>query len=110
MYIIRHSFLLTSCLLLVIAGNAQLKWTNVDSLYQPLPPTVHIYKTTDSLEGKPNIAYYLIADLKDKKLHFTTDTSKGRRLTPSQFFQKNNQPLAVVNTTFFSFETNRSLN
>jgi exopolysaccharide biosynthesis protein len=48
--------------------------------------------------------------LKDKAVDFTVDTSKGRRLTPSQFYTKNNQPLVVVNTTFFSFETNANLN
>ncbi|RYF80498.1 MAG: hypothetical protein EON98_13400 [Chitinophagaceae bacterium] len=34
----------------------------------------------------------------------------GRRLTPSGFYQKNDNALAVVNGTFFSFETNRNLN
>ena len=91
-------------------GNTQLKWVNVDSLYQPLPSSVHVFKTTDSLDGKPNIAYYVIADLKDKKLLFDADTTLNRRFTPSQFYQKNKQPLLVVNTTFFSFQTNQNLN
>lgn len=89
---------------------AQLSWQNVDSLYQPLPSSVHIFKATDSLDGKPNIAFYVIADLKDKKLDFTIDTTNRRRLTPSEFFERNNKPLLVVNTTFFSYETNQSLN
>ncbi|HVG42306.1 MAG TPA: phosphodiester glycosidase family protein [Chitinophagaceae bacterium] len=55
-------------------------------------------------------AFYVIADLKDKNLEFTTDTTLNRRFTPNQFFTKNNKPLIVVNTTFFSFETNRNLN
>ena len=88
----------------------QLKWVNVDSLFQPLPASVHVYKTTDPLDGKPNIAYYLEADLKDKKLDFTVDTTFKRRLKPSQFYEKNDQPLLVVNTTFFSFATNQNLN
>ena len=88
----------------------QLKWQNVDSLFQPLPSSVHIYKTTDLLDGKPNIAYYLEADLKDKKLEFTVDTTFKRRLTPSKFYDKNDKPLLVVNTTFFSFATNQNLN
>ena len=92
-----------------IVSFGQLKWQNVDSLFQPLPSSVHIYKTTDFLDGKPNIAYYLEADLKDKKLDFTADTTYQRRLTLSQFYKKNNKPLLVVNTTFFSFETNKSL-
>ncbi|MEO5985162.1 MAG: phosphodiester glycosidase family protein [Ferruginibacter sp.] len=89
---------------------AQAKWTNVDSAYQPLPKGFHIYKTTDSLDGAPNIAYYAVADLKSKKLSFTVDTTFKRRLTPTRFFEKNNNPLLVVNGTFFSFETNQNLN
>jgi exopolysaccharide biosynthesis protein len=101
-----------AALLLIIStsASAQLKWTNVDSLFGPLPASVHVYYTNDSIDGKPNIAYYVIADLKDKTIDFTTDTSKGRRLTPSQFYKKNDNALVVVNCTFFSFETNRNLN
>ncbi|MFI5129417.1 MAG: phosphodiester glycosidase family protein, partial [Chitinophagales bacterium] len=88
---------------------AQLKWQNVDSLYQPLPSSMHVYKTTDSLDGKPNIAYYVEVNLKDKKLEFTTDTTYQRRLTPSKFYEKNDKPLLVVNCTFFSFATNQNL-
>ena len=101
-----------SCFLIIIYSllivfshtlHAQLKWMNVDSLYQPLPSSFHVFKTTDPLDGKPNIAFYIIADLKDRNISFAADTSDKRRLTPRQFFQKNNEPLVVVNTTFFSF-------
>ena len=88
----------------------QLKWQNVDSLFQPLPSSVHIYFTNNPIDTAPFRAFYLIADLKDKKLEFTVDTAHDRRLTPSIFYQKNNKPLLVVNCTFFSYETNRSLN
>lgn len=98
-------------LLIPFTASAQLKWKNVDSLFGPLPSSVHVYFTNDSMfDGKPNIAYYVIADLKNKQLDFTADTSNGRRLSPSQFYEKNNQPFVVVNCTFFSFETNRNLN
>jgi exopolysaccharide biosynthesis protein len=100
--------LLASCVSLFTTG--QLNWINVDSLYQPLPSSVHVFKTTDMLDGKPNIAYYVIADLKDKRILFDADTTLGRRFTPAQFYKKNNQPLVVVNTTFFSFQTNQNLN
>jgi hypothetical protein len=90
--------------------SAQLKWHNVDSLYQPLPSSVHVYRTTDPLDGKPNIAYYVEADLKDKRLVFDTDTTYKRRITPQQYFERNQKPLVVVNTTFFSFATNQNLN
>jgi len=88
-------------------------WKNVDSLYQPLPPSMHVYfadKQHITNDTGSFRAYYVIADLKDKRLRFTTDTSKNRRLTPSAFYKKNNKPLLVVNTTFFSFATNQNLN
>lgn len=89
---------------------AQVQWQNVDSLFGSLPSTVHVYRTDDAIEGKANIAYYVIADLKDRKLNFTTDTTYKRRFTPQQFYEKNNQPLLVVNGTFFDFASNQNLN
>jgi exopolysaccharide biosynthesis protein len=96
--------------LFIFSAKAQTKWLNIDSLYQPLPSSVHVYKSTDSLEGKPNVMYYAVADLKDKHLKFTTDTSYKRRLTPAQFYQKDIHPVLVVNCSFFSFATNQNLN
>lgn len=89
---------------------AQQKWINVDSAFQPLPANFHVYKTTDSLDGKPFIAYYAEAKLEDKHFNFTADTTKNRRLTPLRFYEKNDKPLLIVNCTFFSFETNKNLN
>lgn len=106
----RKQYLSLLLCLPLFAGAQKLNWQNVDSLYGPLPPSVHVFRTQDSLDGKPNIAYYVVADLKDKTLSFNADTSKNRRLTPSQFYAKNGHPLVVVNCTFFSFETNRNLN
>jgi hypothetical protein len=103
-----YFFFLT--LLYSVNVSAQLKWTNIDSLYQPLPSSVHVYFSNEPIDTAPFRAYYLIADLKDKKLLFDADTTLNRRFTPMQFYQKNSQPLVVVNCTFFSFETNRSLN
>lgn len=89
---------------------AQVKWVNIDSLYQPLPSSMHVYKSTDSVNGKPNIMYYAAADLKDRNLVFKADTTQNRRLTPSMFYEKNNHPLLVVNTSFFTFDTHQNLN
>jgi Phosphodiester glycosidase len=90
--------------------SAQVSWQNVDSIYQPLPSTVHVFYTNSKNDTGAFRAFYLIADLKDKKLDFTADTTRDRRITPNKFYEKNDKPLAVVNCTFFSFETNRSLN
>src|SRR5512138_1374585 len=77
----------------ILYTSAQLKWTNVDSLYQPLPSSVHVYFTNEPIDTGAFRAYYLIADLKDKKLLFDVDTTFNRRLTPTQFYQKNKQPI-----------------
>ncbi len=95
---------------LTVCVNAQIKWTNADAEYNPLPRGFHVYKTTDSLNGQPFLAYYAIADLQHKGLEFTVDTTYKRRMTPTQFYEKNAQPLLVVNTTFFSFATHQNLN
>lgn len=89
---------------------AQQKWINIDSMYHPLPSTFHVYKSLETVGGRPNVMYYAIADLKDKNLIFTADTTQNRRLTPSQFFEKNHHPLLIVNTSFFTFDTHQNLN
>ena len=94
-----------------ICANAQLKWSAAhDSLTRGLPASVKVFYTNDSLDGKPFIAYYVEADLKDPSLNFTTQVGKGKRYTPYQFYQSENKPLVVVNGTFFSFQTNQNLN
>ncbi len=96
-------------ILFSLSLQAQQRWMNVDSLYQPLPASVHVYKTTKPVDTGTFVAYYVEADLKDKHLLFDADTTLNRRFTPAQFYEKD-KPLVVVNCTFFSFETNRSLN
>jgi exopolysaccharide biosynthesis protein len=97
-------------ILLSFSSFSQLKWEKVDSAYGPLPSSTHLYFTDQKIDTAAFRAFYFIADLKDKSLNFTTDTTLNRRYTPAQFFEKNNQPLVVVNCTFFAFETNRNLN
>ncbi len=92
------------------ASTAQLSWTMVDSLFPEMPSSVHIYNTQSFLNGRPNKAWYVEADLNDKNLLFETDTVYKRRLTPTAFFDRNSQPVLVVNGTFFSFAENRNLN
>lgn len=104
------SALIVCLLLTCLQGNAQLKWQQVDSLYQPLPIGVHVYKTTDSLDGKPNIAYYLEAALSNKAISFAALEKTDKRYTPTQIFEQEKHPLVVVNGSFFSYTTNRSLN
>jgi hypothetical protein len=82
----------------------------MDSLYRPLPASFHVYRSTDSLEGFPSVAYYVSARLKDRDLQFTATTGQGKRFTPAQYYQIEQSPLLVVNCTFFSFANNQNFN
>jgi hypothetical protein len=115
---VRHYVLLLLSIFFVLSSYSQsdtssfhLKWSKAhDSLTKDLPLSVQLYYTNDSLEGKPFIAYCLVANLKDKNLEFTTQVGNGKRFTPLQFYESEKQPLVVVNGTFFSFQTNQNLN
>ncbi len=102
--------LLPATFLFYLQLSAQVNWTKITEGYGELPEGFALYATADSLDGQPFKAWYAIADLKNKDLIFTTDTTQNRRLTPDAFYTKNNNPLLVVNTAFFSFETHRNLN
>lgn len=80
---------------------AQAHWRKVDSAYAPLPPSLHVYRCGDSLNGYPFVAYCVTARLKDKRLLFSVQTAQGDRYTPAQFYQMELFPLLVVNCTYF---------
>lgn len=88
---------------------AQLHWTRVDSAYGPLPSSLHVYRSADSLDGFPSIAYYVTARLRDKRLQFTAATGQGKRFTPDQYFQLEFSPYLIVNGGYFSSSTNQNL-
>ena len=87
---------------------AQLKWRHVQT--DTLVHGLKLFTIKDTLNGRPFIAYYIEANLKNKKLDFTTQVGKGKRYTPSQFYETEGAPSVVVNGTFFSFATNQNLN
>ena len=105
----KTSILWLAAILEVAVSTAQPQWKNVDSIYKPLPSSVHVYRCTDSLNGRPFIAYYVSAQLKDKHLIFSDQVTNDKRFTPSQFYQLEQFPLLVVNCTYFSFETNQNI-
>ena len=104
------AILIVNCWFSTLFG--QTHWQNMDSLFAPLPAGFHVFKTTDSLGGKPNIAWYAEVDLNVKHLACAaTVTPDGKRHTPRAYFDSILQsPLLVVNGTFFSFADNRNLN
>ena len=103
----------TTLLLFVLIPHAvfaQWNWQQMDTAYGELPASMHVYRTQDPVSGKPNVAFYVVADLQDSRLDFRSDTSYKRRLTPFQFQEKLQAPYLVVNTSFFSFTTHQNLN
>lgn len=109
-FIARFLGLAGCALISVFSADAQLSWTCMDSLFGSLPNDFHVYRTQSPLDGKPNVAWYVSANLRDPQLSFTTQVGYGKRMTPQQFFEQENKPLLVVNGTFFSFTENRNLN
>ena len=106
-----RSLIFTFCICTITSWvHGQNRWVKMDSLFEGLPASLHVYRTTTAYDGRPFIAWYVEADLSEKSLHFDTDTTFRRRLTPSQFHTKNGAPAVVVNGTFFSFATNQNLN
>lgn len=103
-------FILFTLLFIPASSFSQLSWQKKDSLFGPLPASVHVYYTASQLDGKPFRAWYVEADLQDRELIFTTDTTLQRRKTPQEFYERNDGALVVMNTTFFSFATQQNLN
>lgn len=95
-----------------ISGMAQsaLKWEKVNASFGYLPKSINVFKTTDSLNGRPFIGYYVEADLSDFNLEFTTQVGQGKRYTLQDYYAMEGDPFVVVNSTFFSFQTNQNLN
>lgn len=87
-----------------------MRWQEVTERFGPLPNGIQVFYSNDSLEGKPFIGYYVQANLKDKALHFTAQTGKGKRYRPSEYYNQEGQPWVVVNCTFFNFDKNQNLN
>lgn len=112
---ISHSMrFLFICYFLSIAicspAQSKLKWIAANNEFGYLPKSIKVFKTTDSLNKRPFIAYYLEVKLKDRNLDFTTQVGNGKRFTPSQYYSMEDSPYVVVNGTFFSFQTNQNLN
>ena len=93
-----------------LTGFAQDTWVQADTAFGTLPKGVELFYSNDSLNSKSNKAFYCKIHLKKRNLFFTTQVGKGKRFTPSEFYQQNDQPFLVVNTTFFEFVNNRNLN
>ena len=100
---------IVACLLLLtnFVASAQVSWKSVDSLFGQLPSSIHVYRTEDRINGRPFIAYYVSADIRDKNLLFNVDTG---RITTEGYYLKNRKPFVVVNGSNFNPNTFENLN
>jgi phosphodiester glycosidase len=100
---IRYSILLAISFVPAVAL-AQLKWIKANNEFDSLPGSIRIFKTTDSLNGRPFKAWCAEVRLKNKHLDFTAQTGAGNSYT------QEGKPYIVVNGGYFSFQTQQNLN
>jgi hypothetical protein len=91
-------------------GIGQVRWIKATNEFDSLPSSIRIFKTSDSLNGRPFKAWCAEVKLKDKKIDFTTQTGQGNCYTPSQYYSKEGRPYIVINGGYFSFQTHQNLN
>jgi hypothetical protein len=91
-------------------NNIPINWQNNSSDFGPLPSGMEVYSFEGMYQNKPFRAFYVTADPRSGSLQMEHDTTQNRRLTPAGFYDKNDHPVLVVNTSFFSFKDNLNLN
>jgi hypothetical protein len=90
--------------------NGQTNWKDVSNEFGNLPRSIKVLKSDELLDGSPSIMYVATIKAKDHAKGIFVDTASHRRLTTSQYFTRNDQPLVVVNCSFFEFVQNRNVN
>ena len=103
-------YILMVCLLASSMLNGQTNWKDVSNDFGKLPASINVLKSDELLDGSPSIMYIATIKAKDHAKQFFVDTASRRRLTPSQYFNRNEQPLIVVNCSFFEFVQSRNVN
>lgn len=99
----------TILLILPACTVGQLNWKKMNHLFDSLPSSIRVFRSSDTLNGRPFTAWCVEIKMRDKKLDFTTQTGQGNRYTPAEFYEAEGRPYIVVNGAFFSFQTNQNL-
>jgi exopolysaccharide biosynthesis protein len=92
--------------------NAQkIAWKNVSKEFGISTNTIQVFTSTSlTLNDSVFKAFYVVVDTKNQQFKMGVDTTLYRRLTPSSFFDRLNQPIVVMNASFFEFKNNTNLN
>lgn len=88
----------------------QLKWKEVTNDFGITNTGVKVFESVGTLNDSAFRAFYVQINTKDKSLNLGMDTTLYRRLTPLQFNERLNNPLVVVNASFFEFKNNTNVN
>lgn len=93
-----------------LTSNAQLKWKEVTREYGITNTSVKVFQSEGTYKDTAFRAFYVQINTKDKSLSLGMDTTVNRRITPLQFNERFNNPLVVVNASFFEFSNNTNVN
>jgi hypothetical protein len=89
---------------------AQISWKEVSDVYGVNPAIGKVFESVGKLADSSFRAYYVKINKEAMGIYMDADTTLYRRLTPSQFYEKLNHPLVVVNASFFEFKRNTNVN
>lgn len=106
----KNILVLLSILFLVTAGNAQISWKEVSSDFGINNAGFKVFESVGTFADSPFRAFYVKINKESKDLFMDVDTTLYRRLTPTEFYEKLNHPLLVVNSSFFEFKRSTNVN
>ena len=106
----KGTLILLSNFLFMFAVNAQISWKEVSAAYGIHTPGFKVFESVGTLADSAFRAFYVKIDKEVKNVLMDVDTTLYRRLTPTEFYEKLNHPLLVVNSSFFEFKKNTNVN
>jgi exopolysaccharide biosynthesis protein len=86
-------------------------WKNVSNEFGLTTNNIQVFaSTSNTLNDSAFKAYYVLINTNVPNLQMGVDTTLYRRLTPSSFYERLDQPTVVMNASFFEFKNNTNLN
>lgn len=99
-----------SFLFFINIGKTQISWKEVSAEYGIYTPGFKVFESVGTLADSAFRAFYVKIQKDANGIYMNADTTLYRRLTPTEFYEKLNHPLLVVNSSFFEFKRNTNVN
>lgn len=93
----------------IATAQSRLRWQLVNDSFQYLPPSIRVFKTNDSLNGRPFKAFYAEINLKDPNLAVSAEVGRGSAYKLSEYYEKEEKPYIIINGGYFNRETLQNL-